>query len=82
MPDASSTTYAEWLAFFFQQKVPIEAAMKDTAILDSIKNYYGKVLNSNRDLKTSACCAIALFVKTRLAVKLGSDIAERFLIRP
>ncbi|MGR8980618.1 MAG: methyltransferase domain-containing protein [Gammaproteobacteria bacterium] len=30
--------------------------MTDAAISDSVQNYYGQVLKSSRDLKTSACC--------------------------
>lgn len=54
--------------------------MNDTAILDSIKNYYGKVLNSNRDLKTSACCAIDAFPAhlRRLLDDVHPEIIERF----
>jgi len=29
--------------------------MNDTT-LNSVKNYYGEVLSSSKDLKTSACC--------------------------
>ncbi|WP_305908624.1 methyltransferase domain-containing protein [Methylomarinum sp. Ch1-1] len=32
--------------------------MTDTAISESVKNYYGEVLKSNQDLKTSACCTL------------------------
>jgi arsenite methyltransferase len=32
--------------------------MTDTAISESVQNYYGQVLQSSQDLKTSACCTL------------------------
>ena len=32
--------------------------MSDTAISESVQNYYGQVLKSSADLKTSACCTL------------------------
>ncbi len=32
--------------------------MNDTTISESVKNYYGQVLQSSQDLKTSACCTL------------------------
>ncbi len=32
--------------------------MNDVAISESVQNYYGQVLKSNDDLKTSACCTL------------------------
>ncbi len=32
--------------------------MNDTAISESVQNYYGQVLKSSQDLKTSACCTL------------------------
>ncbi|WP_031435552.1 methyltransferase domain-containing protein [Methylomarinum vadi] len=32
--------------------------MTDSAISESVQNYYGEVLQSNADLKTSACCTL------------------------
>jgi SAM-dependent methyltransferase len=32
--------------------------MNDTAINESVQNYYGQVLKSSQDLKTSACCTL------------------------
>ena len=29
----------------------------NTRTLDSVRNYYGRVLKTNQDLKTSVCCA-------------------------
>lgn len=34
---------------------------KDSIALESIKHYYGKVLKSNQDLKTTACCSTESF---------------------
>jgi len=31
--------------------------MREKSSLESVKEYYGKILQSNKDLKTSACCA-------------------------
>ena len=32
--------------------------MNETAINESVQNYYGQVLKSSQDLKTSACCTL------------------------
>ena len=32
--------------------------MNDNAISESVQNYYGQVLKSSQDLKTSACCTL------------------------
>lgn len=32
--------------------------MSDTGITESVQNYYGQVLESSQDLKTSACCTL------------------------
>lgn len=32
--------------------------MSDTSITESVQNYYGQVLESSQDLKTSACCTL------------------------
>ncbi len=32
--------------------------MSESAISDSVQNYYGQVLQSSKDLKTSACCTL------------------------
>jgi hypothetical protein len=34
------------------------AYMSDTSITESVQNYYGQVLESSQDLKTSACCTL------------------------
>jgi len=31
---------------------------KDSSVYNNVQNYYGKILQSNKDLKTSACCTI------------------------
>ncbi len=33
----------------------------DSMTIESVKNYYGKVLSSNKDLKTTACCSAESF---------------------
>lgn len=54
--------------------------MNETAITDSIKNYYGKVLNSSKDLKTSACCTADAFPKHLRALlkDVHPEVVERF----
>ncbi len=58
----------------------LETAMNETAITDSIKNYYGKVLNSSQDLKTSACCTADAFPKhlRSLLKDVHPEVVERF----
>ena len=48
--------------------------------LDSVKSYYGKVLQTNKDLQTSACCtAEALPVHLRaLAGEIHEEVQEKF----
>ena len=48
--------------------------------LDSVRNYYGKVLSSSQDLKTSACC-VASPVESRIREALKDihpDVLQRF----
>ncbi len=52
----------------------------DNALLDSVKDYYGKVLKSSADLKTSACClneSLPLHVKAALK-NVHPEVLERF----
>lgn len=52
----------------------------DTEVLDSVKDYYGKVLKSSSDLKTSACClneSLPAFVRTALK-NVHPEVLERF----
>lgn len=52
---------------------------KDTRIED-VKNYYGNVLQTNKDLQTNACClaeAFPAYLKPALA-KVHPDIQEKF----
>jgi len=54
--------------------------MSDTAISDSVQNYYGKVLKSSQDLKTSACCtldAMPLHLRTFLA-DIHPEVVSRY----
>lgn len=48
--------------------------------LDSVKNYYGKVLNDSKDLKTSACCSIDAIPKylRPLLDKVHDEIQNKF----
>ncbi|MEQ1558593.1 MAG: methyltransferase domain-containing protein [Methyloglobulus sp.] len=54
--------------------------MTDTAINESVQNYYGQVLQSSQDLKTSACCTVdAMPVHLRpLLADLHPDVVARF----
>ncbi len=47
---------------------------------DSVKQYYGKILNNNKDLKTSACCSIESFSEHIKAIigKIEPEILEKF----
>ncbi|MGH8226054.1 MAG: methyltransferase domain-containing protein [Gammaproteobacteria bacterium] len=53
---------------------------EDTIIVDRVKEYYGQVLQSNQDLKTSACCsADSLPLVARPLLKLlHPEVVERF----
>jgi len=54
--------------------------MSDTAISDSVQNYYGQVLQSSADLKTSACCTldeIPLHLRP-LLVDLHPEVVARY----
>ncbi len=54
--------------------------MTDSAITESVQDYYGKVLSSSKDLKTSACCtldAMPLHLR-RLLKDLHPEVLERF----
>ena len=48
--------------------------------LDSVKEYYGKILKSSQDLQTSACCtADAMPVYLREILKLVHDeVKDKF----
>ncbi len=50
------------------------------ATLEAVKNYYGKVLETNSDLKTSACCSTeSLPPKMRAIVsEIHSEVNEKF----
>jgi len=54
--------------------------MTDAAISESVQNYYGQVLNSSLDLKTSACCTLdAMPVHLRpFLADLHPEVVERF----
>tara|TARA_R110000850_G_scaffold265250_14_gene394901 strand:- start:33252 stop:34307 length:1056 start_codon:yes stop_codon:yes gene_type:complete len=52
----------------------------DNAVLDSVKDYYGKVLKSSADLKTSVCClneALPLHVREALQ-DIHPEVLARF----
>ena len=54
--------------------------MNDTAISDSVQNYYGQVLKSSEDLKTSACCtldAIPIYLRPLLS-DLHPEVVARY----
>ena len=48
--------------------------------LDSVKQYYGKVLQGSKDLKTNACCSIESFSLDHQAIlaEIDDEIIERF----
>ncbi|MGR9116068.1 MAG: methyltransferase domain-containing protein [Gammaproteobacteria bacterium] len=54
--------------------------MTDTVISQSVQNYYGEVLQSSQDLKTSACCtldAMPRHLRPHLS-NLHPEVVERF----
>jgi SAM-dependent methyltransferase len=52
----------------------------DQATLESVKEYYGKILQGSKDLKTSACCSIESFPPAHRAIlaQIDSEILDRF----
>src|ERR1043166_2105526 len=52
----------------------------DLTTLESVRNYYGKVLSGTKDLKTSVCCTVdALPAHLRkIADELHPEVVERF----
>ena len=54
--------------------------MSDTAISQSVQKYYGQVLQSSQDLKTSACCTLDTmpsYLRPHLA-DLHPEVVDRF----
>jgi SAM-dependent methyltransferase len=53
---------------------------EDTAIVDRVKQYYGQVLQTNQDLKTSACCSSDSLPATvrPLLKQLHPEVVEKF----
>ncbi len=54
--------------------------MSNTTVSESVQNYYGQVLKSSEDLKTSACCtldAIPLYLRPLLA-DLHPEVVARY----
>ena len=47
---------------------------------EDVKNYYGKILKTNNDLKTSACCSIESFPDHIKAIlqNIEPEIMEKF----
>lgn len=50
------------------------------ATLEGVKEYYGKILQGSKDLKTSACCSIESFPPAHRAIlaEIDSEIIDRF----
>ena len=56
--------------------------MKDSVLaLETVKDYYGKTLKSNGDLKTNACCSYDSLSKTqsKILAQIDKEILDRFL---
>ncbi|MEE9338740.1 MAG: methyltransferase domain-containing protein [Methylococcaceae bacterium] len=54
--------------------------MSDAVVSDSVQNYYGQVLKSTDDLKTSACCtidAMPVYLR-RLLADIHPEVVERY----
>ena len=55
--------------------------MKDSVLaLETVKDYYGKTLKSNGDLKTNACCSYDSLSKaqSKILTKIDDEILDRF----
>ncbi|NOQ16024.1 MAG: methyltransferase domain-containing protein [Methyloprofundus sp.] len=54
--------------------------MNDTSISESVQNYYGQVLKSSQDLKTSACCTLDAVPKhlRPLLADLHPEVVARY----
>ena len=51
-----------------------------TATLDAVREYYGKVLQNRKDLKTNACCTLGAqprYIREVLA-EIDDEILDRF----
>ncbi|MDH5682360.1 MAG: methyltransferase domain-containing protein, partial [Spirochaetota bacterium] len=48
--------------------------------LDKVKDYYGKVLSSNRDLKTDACCSTEAFPRhiQKILSQIENEVLDKF----
>lgn len=54
--------------------------MSDAVVSESVQNYYGQVLKSTEDLKTSACCtidAMPVYLR-RLLADIHPEVIERY----
>lgn len=54
--------------------------MSDAVVSESVQNYYGQVLKSTEDLKTSACCtidAMPVYLR-RLLADVHPEVVERY----
>ncbi|BBM87188.1 methyltransferase domain-containing protein [Candidatus Uabimicrobium amorphum] len=54
--------------------------MENTQKHDSVREYYGKELNNNKDIKTSACCASGTTPKEHVEIlkKIDKEILDKF----
>jgi len=54
--------------------------MESITTLDTVKEYYGKILRGTRDLKTSACCCADSVPENhkKILAEIDSEILERF----
>lgn len=53
---------------------------RNKTTLEGVKEYYGKVLQGTKDLKTSACCSLESFPPAHRTIlaEIDADILERF----
>jgi arsenite methyltransferase len=53
---------------------------QNSATLESVKNYYGKILGTNADLKTSACCTAESMPPTlrEVAAQIHPEVTAKF----
>lgn len=62
-----------------ESKLTAENEVNSTQVYSSVQQYYGKVLSTNKDLKTSACCSVDKPHPTLLAAL--KDVPEEIIAK-
>lgn len=57
-----------------------ETMYSQHSTIESVRNYYGKVLKNSKDLQTSACCSVETMPKHLLPIlsEIHPEVSERF----